>query len=112
MSRQEIITLVKDSTRMVVQSGPFSGLRLHDMQTWDGGEDVGPQLLGVCEQELHPILRRGLLRRWWRSCFPTPVFSRSTSIHASKRLVGRMHCLMVFRSVWKSMGPAPPIFAR
>jgi hypothetical protein len=56
MSRQETISLVKKSTDMVVQTGPFAGLRLHDRQTWGGGEDVGPQLLGVYEQELHSAI--------------------------------------------------------
>jgi hypothetical protein len=56
MSRNQIIALVKETTRMVVQTGPFSGLRLNDLQTWGGGDDVGPQLLGIYEQELHSAL--------------------------------------------------------
>ncbi|MER8434704.1 hypothetical protein [Mesorhizobium caraganae] len=56
MSRAEIIALVKRETNMVVRSGPFSGLRLHDVQTWGGGDDIGPQLLGVYEEELHGAL--------------------------------------------------------
>jgi hypothetical protein len=47
---------------MTVQTGPFAGLRLHDVQTWGNGEDIGPQLLGVYEQELHVTLE-GFLRR-------------------------------------------------
>lgn len=56
MSREDIIALVKRETKMVVQTGPFAGLRLHDVQTWGGGEDIGPQLLGIYEQELHSSL--------------------------------------------------------
>jgi Ribosomal protein L11 methyltransferase (PrmA) len=48
---------------MVVQTGPFAGLRLHDLQTWGGGEDVGPQLLGIYEQELHSVLTNFVARR-------------------------------------------------
>ncbi|TPL74005.1 50S ribosomal protein L11 methyltransferase [Mesorhizobium sp. B2-3-15] len=58
MSREDIIALVKRETKMIVQTGPFAGLRLHDVQTWGGGEDIGPQLLGVYEQELHSSLLR------------------------------------------------------
>src|SRR5450755_4173812 len=57
MSRTEILQRVKSITKMTVQTGPFAGLRLHDVQTWGKGEDVGPQLLGVYEQELHAPLQ-------------------------------------------------------
>jgi hypothetical protein len=67
MSRQEIIALVKQATGMVVQTGPFAGMRLHDRQSWGGGMDIGPQLLGVYEEELHPTLLSfvaGARRQW------------------------------------------------
>ncbi len=47
---------------MVVQTGPFAGLRMHDAQTWGNGEDIGPQLLGVYEAELHDAVWRGVAR--------------------------------------------------
>jgi Ribosomal protein L11 methyltransferase (PrmA) len=56
MSRAAILEHVKRITKMTVQTGPFAGLRLHDVQTWGNGEDIGPQLLGVYEQELHGAL--------------------------------------------------------
>jgi hypothetical protein len=48
---------------MVVYTGPFAGMQLHDLQTWGGGQDVGPQLLGIYEQELHATLLGFVARR-------------------------------------------------
>ena len=54
--RAAILALVKRAVRVTVQTGPFAGLRMQDVQTWGNGENIGPQLLGVYEQELHPVL--------------------------------------------------------
>jgi hypothetical protein len=63
VSRQQIIAQVKQATGMVVHTGPFSGMRLHDLQTWGAGEDIGSQLLGVYEQELYAALLGFVARR-------------------------------------------------
>ena len=42
MSRGVILELVKRITKMTVQTSPFAGLRLHDIQTWGNGEDIDP----------------------------------------------------------------------
>ena len=56
MGRKEITAFVKRETMMVVQSGPFAGLKMLDIQTWGHGDDIGPQLLGVYEAELHSVI--------------------------------------------------------
>jgi hypothetical protein len=62
-SRQERIKFVKQATAMTVYSGPFAGTRFEDRQTWGGGGDIGPQLLGVYEQELRPAIQRFVERQ-------------------------------------------------
>lgn len=55
--RSELNNLVKERTGMVVQSGPFSGMKMVDVSTRGDG-DICPKLLGVYEQELHPAITR------------------------------------------------------
>ncbi len=62
MSRSEAIDPVRRATGMAAQTGPFAGMRMTTLQSWDGGEDIAPQLLGTCEQELHPTLTRPMAR--------------------------------------------------
>ncbi len=62
MSRSDAIDLVKRATGMTVQTGLFSGMRMTPLQSWGGGEDIAPQLLGTYEQELHPTLARLMAR--------------------------------------------------
>ena len=62
MSRHEIIEFVKRTTEMTVQTGPFAGLKLADVQTW-GHEEIGSQLLGIYERELRPVLLELASRR-------------------------------------------------
>lgn len=64
MSRPEAIELVKRATRMTIQTGMFSGMKMTPMQSWGGGEDIAPQLLGTYEQELHPTLSRLMARHY------------------------------------------------
>jgi len=42
---------------MMVQTGPFKGMRIADRASWGDG-DLTPKLLGVYEEELHPALLR------------------------------------------------------
>ena len=62
MSRKDALELVKRKTAMTVQTGPFAGMVMHDVQTWGAGDDIGPQLLGTYEQELHEWLNRFVLK--------------------------------------------------
>lgn len=55
--RFAINQLVIRSTDLVVQSGPFAGMRMVDLSTRGDG-DIAPKLLGTYEQELHPALER------------------------------------------------------
>ena len=55
MNRDQITTLIKHQTDMIVQSGPFAGMRLSPEVSWGDG-DLGSKLLGTYEQELHPFL--------------------------------------------------------
>ena len=57
MDRSHINHLVKKSTKMIVQSGPFAGIRLVDSHSWGDG-DISAKLLGVYEQELHQSIEK------------------------------------------------------
>ena len=48
---------------MTVSSGPFSGLRLRDAYSSGDGSDIGPQLLGTYERELHETIQHIVDRR-------------------------------------------------
>lgn len=55
--RRDVNAFVKAGTGMIVQSGPFSGMRMLDLSARGDG-DIAPKLLGVYEQELHTALER------------------------------------------------------
>ena len=61
--REPALALVKRLTAMTVQAGPFAGLRFGDVHSWGDGSDIGPQLLGTYEQELHETIFRIVERR-------------------------------------------------
>ncbi len=61
--RSAINRLVIDSTDFVVQSGPFSGMRMIDLSTRGDG-DISPKLLGTYEAELHPAFELFAGRRY------------------------------------------------
>jgi hypothetical protein len=60
--RRKAVAQVKAATDMVVQAGPFAGLRLSPRQPKGASDDIASQLLGVYEQELHATIAR-LARR-------------------------------------------------
>jgi len=53
--RKAINQRVIDATGLVVQSGPFKGMKMVDLSTRGDG-DIAPKLLGTYEAELHPAL--------------------------------------------------------
>src|SRR5258706_1526195 len=55
--REAVNELVKQHTGMIVQRGPFAGMRMID-GSMRGDGDIAPKLLGTYEQELHPHLER------------------------------------------------------
>lgn len=61
--RQAINQRVIDATDLVVQSGPFKGMRMVDLSTRGDG-DIAPKLLGTYEAELHPALTSFAQRRY------------------------------------------------
>ena len=61
--RQNINDLVIRSTGLIVQSGPFAGMRMVDLSTRGDG-DIAPKLLGTYEAELHPSFERFRNRRY------------------------------------------------
>ncbi|WP_340316755.1 hypothetical protein [Rhizorhabdus argentea] len=61
--RKNINDLVIRSTGLVVQSGPFAGMRMVDLSTRGDG-DIAPKLLGTYEAELHPWFERFRDRRY------------------------------------------------
>lgn len=63
MRRARIRELVKAQTGLVVQAGPFAGMRLLDSRSWGDG-DLTPKLLGTYEQELQPWLERFMEREY------------------------------------------------
>ncbi len=54
-NRRHVDAVVKTQTGMVVQVGPFKGMKILDRASWGDG-DLTPKLLGVYEEELHPYL--------------------------------------------------------
>lgn len=52
LRRRELAEFIGRETGMVVQSGPFSGMRLSRAASWGDG-DLSPKLLGTYESELH-----------------------------------------------------------
>ena len=53
--RQDLLAFWVQQHGWVVQSGPFSGMRLSDRTSWSDG-DLLPKLIGCYEAELHVIL--------------------------------------------------------
>jgi len=54
---------VIEATGLVVQAGPFAGMRMVDFSTRGDG-DIAPKLLGTYEAELHPAFERFAGRRY------------------------------------------------
>lgn len=52
MSRVDLTNRVFQRTNYIVESGPFTGLKLLPFNTW-GDDDIGSKLLGVYEHVLH-----------------------------------------------------------
>ena len=61
--RDAINRLVIAGTGLVVQSGPFAGMKMVDL-SMRGDGDIAPKLLGTYEQELHPHLERFARQRY------------------------------------------------
>lgn len=53
--RQDLLAYLVQQDGWVVQSGPFSGMKLSERTTWSDG-DLLPKLIGCYEAELHPTL--------------------------------------------------------
>lgn len=52
---------IVEKTGYVVQSGPFAGMKMLEEKSWDDG-NIGCQLLGCYEQELHPVIEEEIAR--------------------------------------------------
>lgn len=61
--RSDINRHVIEQTNLVVQSGPFAGMKMVDLSTRGDG-DITPKLLGTYEAELHPALASFATRKY------------------------------------------------
>jgi hypothetical protein len=61
--RRELAEVIGRETGMVVQSGPFSGMRLARAVSWGDG-DLAPKLLGTYESELHDWIEDAVAARY------------------------------------------------
>lgn len=53
--RDHVAALIKKQSGMKVLSGPFTGMKVADIDTWADGT-ICPKLLGTYEEEIHPTL--------------------------------------------------------
>lgn len=60
--QHEITNLVYQSTRGIVQGGPFRGMRLLHKSSWGAGE-LSPKLLGCYEAELIPYIIEAVAKK-------------------------------------------------
>ncbi len=61
--RKHLDAYVRETTGLIVQTGPFAGMRMLGSSSWGHGDDC-PKLLGTYEQELHPVLARAAEGRY------------------------------------------------